>query len=75
MGRLDLGRDRMGHLDARDAALFAGVALVLILAGGVMVAPGLAVEQRASALAALFAVLALIAYRARRRRPGDDGGP
>ena len=63
-----------GHLDPRDAALFATIALALVLAGAVLAASGVAIEQKASAMAAIVAALALVAYRGRRGRPpGDDG--
>ena len=64
----------MGHLDARDAALFAIVALALVVVGAVLVAPGLTLDQRASVLAGSFVALSTVAWRGRRlaRRRDDD---
>lgn len=62
----------MNQLDPRGAALYAIIGLSLVLAGGIMVASGVAIEQRASGITAIIAALALVAYRARRRGGGGD---
>lgn len=61
-------------LDPRSAALFAIIALVLVGFGVVVVIPGPETSQRAAAVASLFAALALVSWRARRRHGDDDNG-
>ena len=57
----------MNQLDGGGAAVYALVAIALVLVGAALVAPGLTVEQRAAALTSAGLVLAAIAWRVTRR--------
>jgi len=57
----------VNQLDGGGAAVYALVAIALVLVGAALVAPGLTVEQRAAALTSAGLVLAAIAWRVTRR--------
>jgi len=71
------------NLNPASAALYAIIAICLVLVGAILTQGILSVEQRGSVLAAIVAVLGGIAIWDRRRskrkkpprRPGDDDGP
>ncbi len=58
-------------LDPANAALYALIAISLVLVGALITPGTLAVEQRGPVLAGVFTTLFLIAWRV-KRPPGDD---
>jgi membrane protein implicated in regulation of membrane protease activity len=62
------------RLDAHDAALWAIIAICLVLLGALLTPGSLAIEQRGAVLAAIVTVLLTIGWRVRRRRDDDNGG-
>jgi uncharacterized membrane protein YfcA len=70
------------NLDPASAALYAIIAICLVLVGAILTQGILSIEQRSSVLAAIVAVLGGIAIWSRRmkrkrkpRKPGDSDGP
>ena len=59
-----------GHLDPADAALFALIAITLVLVGALLTPGQVGLDQRAALLAAIAGVLFAISLR--RRKQGDD---
>lgn len=62
----------MNHLDPVGAALYAIVAICLVLIGGLLVTSVLSAEQRGTILAGVIGTLFLVAWRYRRGRDGGD---
>ena len=62
------------QLDPHEAALWALIAISLVLVGGILTvnAEGLGIAERGSLLAAIAAILLGIGWRIRRRDRGDD---
>ena len=60
-------------LDPHDAALWALVAMCLVLLGALITPGTLAVEQRGPVLAGIFTVLLAIGWRVRRPPKGNGG--
>jgi len=63
----------MTHLDPRAAALWALIAICLVLIGALLTPGTVGVNERGAVLAGIAAVLLLIGLRFRIRRSGDDG--
>jgi len=59
-------------LDPASAALYALIAICLVLIGAILTPGTVSVDQRAAILAAIAAVLAAIGWRI-KRSGGDDG--
>lgn len=60
------------RLDPHEAALWAIIAICLVLLGALLTPGSLAIEQRGAVLAAIVSVLLGIGWRVRRHY--DDGG-
>ena len=61
------------HLDPGDAALFALIAIALVLVGALLTPGAVGVEQRAAVLSGIVVVLMTIAWRFRHKHD-DEGG-
>lgn len=59
----------MNRLDAHGAALYAIIAICLVLIGALLTVGVVSVEQRAAVLAAIFTVLIAVGWRASK---GDE---
>jgi hypothetical protein len=55
------------QLDPESAALYALIAICLVLIGGLLTTGIITIEQRGTVLAGVIAVLLAVAYRGRRR--------
>jgi drug/metabolite transporter (DMT)-like permease len=60
-------------LDPHDGALWALVAICLVLVGAVITPGQVGIDERGAILAAIAAVLLAIGWRIRRRNGGDHG--
>lgn len=60
------------HLDPSSAALYAIVAIVLVLTGAILTAGPVTTEQRGAVLTAGVAILAAIGWRIHRRDTHGD---
>jgi hypothetical protein len=60
-------------LDPANAALYALIAICLIMIGALLTTGVVSVEQRAVVLAGVISVLFAIAWRTRHRHDGDGG--
>lgn len=60
-------------LDPASAALYALIAICLVLVGALITPGTLSPEQRGPVLAGVVTVLFLVAWRVKRPPPGDEG--
>ena len=60
------------RLDPEAAALYAVVAICLVLIGALLTVGVITVEQRGTVLAGIIATLLAVAWRGRRRRDRDE---
>jgi hypothetical protein len=60
------------NLDPKSAALYAIVAICLVMIGALLTPGAVSIDQRAAVLAGIIGVLLLVGLRFRVRR--DDGG-
>jgi hypothetical protein len=60
------------HLDAGDLALFAIIAIDLVLVGAILTPGQVGVNERGAVLAAIAGSLFAIAWRVRRKGPPPD---
>jgi hypothetical protein len=58
-------------LDPHDAALWALIAISLVLVGALLTPGTVGVDERGAVLAGIVAVLAAIGLRSRRRKDGE----
>ena len=63
---------RPDRLDPEAAALYAIVAICLVLTGALLTVGVISVEQRGTVLAGIIAVLLAVAWRSGRNRGGDE---
>ena len=63
----------MQRLDPQSAALYAIIAICLVLVGALITPGTLSVEQRGPVLAGIVAALFAIAWRTRSRNDEDGG--
>lgn len=61
------------NLDPPEAALWAIIAICLVLIGALITPGSLAVEQRGAVLAGIVTLLLAVGYRVRRKHRDDDG--
>ena len=61
-----------GHLDPADAALFALIAMTLVLLGAILTPGTVGIDERGAILAAIAGVLFAISLRRRKRNGGDS---
>jgi membrane associated rhomboid family serine protease len=59
------------NLDPASAALYALIAICLVLVGAILTPGAVSVDQRAALLAAIGGILAAIGWRIRRNNKGD----
>lgn len=59
-------------IDPRSAALYAVVAICLVLVGAILTPGTLSIEQRGPVLAAIVSVLLFIGWRMKIRKDGDE---
>jgi hypothetical protein len=62
----------MGGLNAHEAALWALIAICLVLIGAILTPGTVGIDERSAILAAIAAVLLAIGWRVSRRRPPPD---
>jgi membrane protein implicated in regulation of membrane protease activity len=62
------------RLDPHEAALWAIIAICLVLLGALLTPGQLAIEHRGAVLAAVVTLLLSIGWRVRRGRDDDNGG-
>ena len=60
------------RLDPASAALYAIIAICLVLIGALITPGTVGIAERGSVLAAIAAILLAIGWRIRRRRDDDD---
>jgi len=63
----------VGHIDPESAALYALVAICLVLIGAILTPGTLSIEQRGPVLAGIVTVLFGVAWRFRSRHGGGPG--
>jgi len=64
--------DPIVKLDPASAALYALIAICLVLIGAILTPGTVSVDQRSALLAAIAGILAAIGWRIRRAPSGDD---
>lgn len=60
------------NLNVHDAALWALIAICLVLIGAILTPGAVGIDERAAILAAIAAVLFAVGWRIRRGRGGDE---
>lgn len=56
-----------------EGAYWAIIAICLVLIGAILTPGTVGIDQRAALLAAIASILLVVAWRGRRRPPGDGG--